>query len=168
MINIVLFQPEIPENTGNIARSCVAFNARLHLIRPYGFIMSNAHLKRSGCDYWDELNLSQYDCFEDFMEKNHKPNLYIYTRYGDKKPHEINYQKNQDQDIWIMFGKESTGVPKEILQQFSENLIRVPTTDKVRSINLSNTVAIALYEVVKQLDYHGLSTLEPHKKDFWD
>ncbi len=167
MINIILFQPEIPENTGNIARSCVAFNARLHLIRPYGFIMSNAHLKRSGCDYWDDLDLHQYDCFEEFLEQNNHPNIFIYTRYGDKRPSDVKYFNDPNQDIWIMFGKESTGVPKEIMQNYQDNLIRVPTTDKVRSINLSNTVAIALYEVIRQKDYEGLCKLEPHKKDFW-
>lgn len=164
MLNIILFQPEIPANTGNIARTCIGFNARLHLIRPYGFILSDSNLKRSGVDYWDKLELYEYDTFDDFLEKNNHPNIFIYTRYGSKKPNEINYSKNDD--IYIMFGKESTGVPKIILNKYINNLIRIPTSKNIRSLNLSNTVAIACYEVLKQFNYQGLENLEPHKKGY--
>lgn len=164
-LNVVLFEPEIPENTGNIARSCVGFNATLHLIRPYGFILSNQKLKRSGVDYWQYLDLKQYDCFDDFLKQNNYPKLYIYTRYGFKKPNDFSY--DNDQEIFLMFGKESSGIPKEILSNYKETLIRIPTSNHIRSLNLSNTVAIALYEVVKQLDYNELENIEPHKKDYW-
>lgn len=161
MINIILFEPEIPENTGNIARTCVGFNAKLHLIRPYGFIMSSKKLRRSGVDYWDKLNLLEYDCFEDFVLKNNNPNIYIYTRYGNLKPNEINYQN--DKEIYLMFGKESSGIPDDIKNKY-RNWLRIPTSKNIRSLNLSNTVAIAIYEVSKQLDFRSLELLEPHKR----
>lgn len=166
MINIILFEPEIPENTGNIARSCVGFNARLHLIRPYGFILSNKHLIRSGVDYWDKLELFQYDSFDEFLAKNNYPNIYIYTRYGNHTPNQINFKDMSN--IYLMFGKESKGVPKQILTQYKNNLLRIPTSNNIRSLNLSNTVAIAIYEVVKQKSYDNLELIEPHKINYWE
>lgn len=168
MINIVLFEPEIPENTGNIARSCVGFNANLHLIRPYGFILSNANLKRSGVDYWDKLNLFQYDNFDDFIQKNNNPNIFIFSRYGSKSPDQIDFknEKDNNDNLYIMFGKESSGVDKEILKKYYKNLLRIPTSKNVRSLNLSNTVAIALYEISKQLNYEDLELNEPHKTNY--
>lgn len=162
MINIVLFKPEIPENTGNIARTCVAFNAKLHLIRPYGFILNSKQVKRSGLDYWKSLQLFEYDCYEEFLQKNNYPKIFMFTRYGDRKPCDFKYED----DIYLMFGSESSGIDKEILLSNQNHLIRVPTSANVRSINLSNTVAIAVYEVIRQNNFDSLELLEPHKKDF--
>ena len=162
MINVILYEPEIPENTGNIARTCVAFNARLHLIRPYGFILNSSEVKRSGLDYWKNLQLFEYDCYQDFLNINKPTKIYMYTRYGTKSPENVKYDFTDD--IYVMFGKESSGIDKQLLKDNKQNLIRVPTSSNVRSINLSNTVAIALYEIVKQNNYDNLCKLEPHKK----
>ena len=162
MINVILYEPEIPENTGNIARTCVAFNARLHLIRPYGFILNSSVVKRSGLDYWKNLKLFEYDCYQDFLNINKPTKIYMYTRYGTKSPENVKYDFTDD--IYVMFGKESSGIDKQLLKDNKQNLIRVPTSSNVRSINLSNTVAIALYEIVKQNNYDNLCKLEPHKK----
>ncbi len=161
-INIILFEPEIAENTGNIARSCVAFNAKLHLIRPYGFFLNDKIVKRSSANYWEHLEYYEYNCFDDFVKENNNPDIYIFTRYGKKAPSEFEFKK--DEKIYLMFGRESTGVPKEILDKYKNNLIRIPATNNVRSLNLSNCVAIALYEAIKQNEYKDLETLEPHKK----
>ncbi len=163
-INVILFEPEIAENTGNIARTCVGFDVTLHLIRPYGFFLNDKKLARSAANYWPFLKYHEYDCFEDFIEKNQPKQIYIYTRHGTKAPDAFKY--HQDEQIYLMFGKESTGVPKEILKQHLDTLIRVPTTKNIRSLNLSNTVAIAVYEVIKQNNYDGLEPFEPHKIDF--
>lgn len=161
MINVILFEPEIPENTGNIARTCVGFNANLHLIRPYGFILSSKKVKRSGVDYWDKLKLFEYDSFDHFVEKNNNPDIIIYTRYGTKSPSDIDYDTKQQ--VFIMFGRESSGIPDEIKKKYS-NWTRIPTSKNIRSLNLSNTVAIAVYEIAKQMNYFGLEIKEPHKK----
>ncbi|MGL4950921.1 MAG: tRNA (cytidine(34)-2'-O)-methyltransferase, partial [Mycoplasma sp.] len=137
-INVILFEPEIPENTGNIARSCVGFNATLHLIRPYGFILNSSKLKRSGVNYWDHLKYHEYDSFEEFLSKNkHPEKILIYSRYGKKLPNEFTFKRHDD--VFIMFGKESTGVPVEILNKYQDHLVRVPTSDLIRSLNISNT-----------------------------
>lgn len=165
MLNIVLFEPEIAGNVGNIGRSCVGFNARLHLIRPYGFYLNSAEIKRSGANYWEFLEYFEYDSFEEFISHNQKPeNLYIYTRYGTHTPAEIKYPR--DEEIYLMFGRESTGIPDKILMQYENHLIRIPTTTNLRSLNLSNTVAIAGYEVCRQNNYTELATKEPHKPKF--
>ncbi|MBQ6477689.1 MAG: tRNA (cytidine(34)-2'-O)-methyltransferase [Bacilli bacterium] len=160
MNNIVLYQPEIPGNTGNIMRTCVATNTKLHLIRPFGFILDDAHLKRSGVNYIDKLQYEIYDSFEEFKSKN--PGKYVYfTRYG-RKPHtEFDYTK--DENIYLIFGKESTGIPKEILKQDLDNCTRIPMTSNVRALNVSNTAAIAIYEVLRQQNYNDLLREEPHK-----
>ncbi|MGL4948016.1 MAG: tRNA (cytidine(34)-2'-O)-methyltransferase [Mycoplasma sp.] len=164
-INVILFEPEIPENTGNIARSCVGFGATLHLIRPYGFILNSSKLKRSGVNYWENLNYHEYDSFDQFLEMNNNPErIIIYSRYGKQNPSNIKLEK--DQEVFIMFGKESSGVPNEILEKYLNYLVRVPTTPLIRSLNLSNTVAIALYEVSKQNDFEELSLDEPHNPKF--
>ena len=160
MNNIVLYQPEIPGNTGNIMRTCVATNTKLHLIKPFGFILDDVHLKRSGVNYIDKLQYEVYDSFEDFKNKN-EGTYYFFTRYG-KKPHsEFKYSSNEN--IYLIFGKESTGIPKEILKDDLKHCIRIPMTDNVRALNLSNSVAVAIYEVLRQQDYEGLLRTEPHK-----
>ena len=160
MINIVLFEPEIPQNTGNIMRTCVATNAHLHLIKPLGFYMDEAHLKRSGVNYVNECKYTLYDNFDDFLSKN-SGEMYFFTRYG-KKPHSDFDYKN-DQNIYLIFGKESTGIPKEILKKHLDRCIRIPSTDGVRALNLSNCVAIGIYEVMRQKNYEGLLKTEPFK-----
>jgi len=164
MNNIVLYQPEIPGNTGNIMRTCVATGTKLHLIKPLGFIIDDAHLKRSGVNYIDKLDYEIYENFEDFQDKN-KGEYYFFTRYG-RKPHtEFNFS-NKDNNIYLIFGKESTGIPKEILKNHIDNCMRIPMTDNVRALNLSNSVAIAIYEVLRQQDYYGLLREEPNDGNF--
>ena len=166
MNNIVLFEPEIPGNTGNIMRTCVATNTRLHLIKPLGFSIDDAHLKRSGVNYIDKLEYYVYENWEDFKEKN-KGKYYYFTRYGHKPHTSFDYSNKKQEDLYFIFGKESTGIPKEILQQDLEHCMRIPMTDKVRALNVSNSVAIVIYEVLRQQDYNDLLRDEPHKgKDF--
>lgn len=160
MINVVLFEPEIPQNTGNIMRTCVATNTHLHLIKPLGFYMDEAHLKRSGVNYVNECKYTIYENFDDFLSKN-SGEMYFFTRYG-KKPHSDFDYKN-DKNIYLIFGKESTGIPKEILKKHLEKCIRIPSTDGVRALNLSNCVAIGIYEVMRQKKYQGLLKTEPFK-----
>ena len=166
MLNIVLFEPEIPENTGNIARTCVAFNIRLHLIRPYGFFLTDKNLKRSSVTYWDKLDLHEYDCYQDFIDQNHideNTSIYYITRYGKHTSDEIKY--DSEKESYLVFGKESTGIDKSILKANLSRTIRIPTTDKVRALNLSNCVAMLAYEYVKQSEFAGLCKAEPFKVD---
>lgn len=165
MNNIVLYQPEIPQNTGNIMRTCVATNTKLHLIKPLGFVIDDAHLKRSGVNYIDKLEYEIYENFDDFKKKN-KGCFYYFTRYG-RKPHTSFDFTNKNEDIYLIFGKESTGIPKEILKDDLEHCMRIPMTDKVRALNVSNSVAIAIYEVLRQQDYNDLLREEPHKGADW-
>ena len=159
MNNIVLFEPEIPQNTGNIMRTCVATNTKLHLIKPLGFEIDDAHLRRSGVNYIDKLDYEVYENYEEFKSKN-KGKYYYFTRYG-KKPHTSFDFSNTDEDIYLIFGKESTGIPKEILKEDLDNCMRIPMTDNVRALNLSNTVAIMVYEALRQQDYNDLLRDEP-------
>ena len=161
MVNIVLFEPEIPENTGNIMRTCAATNANLHLIRPLGFALSSSVIKRSGVNYIDKVNYTLYDDFDDFIEKN-QGEYYFFTRYGKKAHSEFDFTDNS-KDIYLIFGKESTGIPKEILKNHLDRCMRIPMTSNVRALNLSNSVAIAVYEVLRQNDYGDLLRTEPHK-----
>ena len=161
MNNIVLYEPEIPQNTGNIMRTCVATNTRLHLIKPLGFKLDDAHLKRSGVNYIDKLEYYVYDDFADFKSKN--PGIYYYfTRYGHK-PHTSFDFKDKAKNIYLFFGKESTGIPPKYLKPHIDRCARIPMTDKVRALNLSNSVAIVVYEVLRQQDYRDLLFDEPHK-----
>lgn len=162
MNNIVLFEPEIPQNTGNIMRTCVATNTKLHLIKPLGFVLDDAHLKRSGVNYIDKLEYEVYENFEDFKSKN--PGIYYYfTRYG-RKPHtSFDYSNKNNANLYFIFGKESTGIPIEILKDNLDRCMRIPMTDKVRALNVSNSVAIVIYEALRQQDYNDLLREEPHK-----
>ena len=135
MINIVLYEPEIPGNTGNIMRTCVATNTKLHLIEPLGFSLDEAHLRRSGVNYIDKLEYTVYKNFDDFKSKN-KGTYYYFTRYGHK-PHTSFDYSNKDEDIYLIFGKESTGIPKEILREDLDHCMRIPMTSNVRALNLS-------------------------------
>ena len=166
MNHIVLFEPEIPQNTGNIMRTCVATGTKLHLIKPLGFVLDDAHLKRSGVNYIDQLEYVVYENFEEFQKKN-KGIYYYFTRYGHKPHTSFDYRERMDENQYFIFGKESTGIPKEILQKDLEHCMRIPMTDHVRSLNLSNAVAVVLYEALRQQDYLDLLREEPHKgKDY--
>lgn len=165
MINVVLYEPEIPQNTGNIMRTCVATNSHLRLIKPLGFKLDDAHMKRSAVNYIENLNYTVYENWEDFKSKNNGTFYYL-TRYGHK-PHSTFDYTNKDENIYLVFGKESTGIPKEILKNDLEHCMRIPMTDKVRALNVSNSVAIMVYEVLRQQDYRDLLRDEPFKgKDY--
>lgn len=151
-INIVLHEPQIPQNTGNIARTCAATGASLHLIRPLGFEIDNAKLKRAGLDYWDKLDINYYDGIEDFREKNPDADVYYFTTKAQHTYADVNYPE----DAWIMFGKETRGLPEELLISNPDRCVRIPMRDKLRSLNLSNAVAIATYEILRQRDFCGL------------
>lgn len=165
MINIVLYQPEIPGNTGNIMRTCVATNSKLHLIKPLGFSLEEKYIKRSGVNYIDKCDYQVYENVDEFFEKN-KGTFYFLTRYGHKPHSEFNYS-DSNENIFFVFGKESTGIPVEILKDHLDSCIRLPMTDNVRALNLSNSVAIMTYEALRQQNYNNLLFDEPHKgKDF--
>ena len=163
MINIVLYEPEIPGNTGNIMRTAVATNAKLHLIEPLGFSLDEKYLKRSSANYMDKLNYEVYKNWEDFKSKN-EGTFYYLTRYG-KKPHTSFDYSNPKENIYLVFGKESSGIPKEILRNDLDRCMRMPMTKDVRALNLSNTVAIMVYEVLRQQNYNDLLLTEPHKSE---
>lgn len=143
-INVVLYHPEIPQNTGNIMRSCVGFNAMLHLIKPLGFSLDEKHLKRSCVDYFQDVKYKVYENFDDFKSQN-IGKYYFLTRYGHKSPSSIDFTETKDENIYLIFGAESTGIAYDILNQYLPDLYRIPTTNKIRSLNLSNCVAIMLF-----------------------
>lgn len=161
MINIVLYEPEIPQNTGNIMRSCVATGAKLHLIEPLGFKIDDKNIKRSGVNYIDKLDYKVYSNYEEFLKENHGT-FYFLTRYGHK-PHSTFDYSNTNENLYFVFGKESTGIPKNILKDNLEHCMRIPMTNNVRALNLSNSVAIMLYEALRQQNYPNLYWDEPHK-----
>ena len=163
MINIVLYEPEIPGNTGNIMRTAVATNAKLHLIEPLAFSLDEKYLKRSSANYIDKLNYEVYPNYEEFKKKN-KGTYYFFTRYG-KKPHTSFDYSDSKENIYLIFGKESTGIPKEILRSDLDRCMRIPMSENVRALNLSNAVAIVTYEVLRQQNYNDLFMKEPHKSE---
>lgn len=146
MLNIVLHEPEIPANTGNIGRTCVAAGARLHLIEPLGFKINEKALKRAGLDYWDRLDVTVYDNYEDFLNRNPGARIYMATTKAKQTYTEVSYEP----DCYIMFGKESAGIPEEILVQHPDMAVRIPMIGDIRSLNLGNSVAIVLYEALRQ------------------
>ena len=164
MLNIVLYQPEIPGNTGNIMRTCVATHTKLHLIKPLGFSLDEKYIKRSGVNYIDNCVYEVYENWDDFLSKN-EGNFYFYTRYGHKPHSDFDYtdQSNDNKNIYLVFGKESTGIDPHILKGHLDTCARIPMTDKVRALNLSNCVALVLYEALRQRDYEDLLRDEPHK-----
>ena len=151
-LNIVLHEPEIPANTGNIGRTCVATGTKLHLIEPLGFSLSEKHLKRAGMDYWEHLDVRTYIDYNDFLEKNPGAKIYMATTKAPKVYTEVNYEP----DCYIMFGKESAGIPEEILVEHEETCIRIPMLPEIRSLNLSNSVAIVLYEALRQQGFESM------------
>ena len=153
-INIVLHEPEIPQNTGNIARTCAATGASLHIIRPMGFNIDDKKLKRAGLDYWDKLDITYYDSYEHFLSERPlaKTNTYYFST---KAPHSYTEIEYPD-DVYIMFGKETKGIPEDILYDNKDYCVRIPMRDTIRSLNLSNSAAIAVYEIIRQKGFDGL------------
>ncbi|MGI6017573.1 MAG: tRNA (cytidine(34)-2'-O)-methyltransferase [Marvinbryantia sp.] len=145
-LNIVLLEPEIPANTGNIGRTCVATDTRLHLIEPLGFRLDEKSIRRAGMDYWDRLDVTRYINFEEFLEKNPGAKIYMATTKAQKCYTEVSYEP----DCYIMFGKESAGIPEEILREHPDTAVRIPMVGDTRSLNLGNSVAIILYEALRQ------------------
>lgn len=159
MIHIVLFEPEIPGNTGNIMRTCAAFNLQLHLIEPLGFVLDDQHLKRAGMDYRENVDFHKYMNWQTFFkEHGDKGEFFYVTRYGSHTPDSFSYPR--DKDTYLVFGKESTGIPKEILAANLDHCVRIPMVESARSLNLSNCVALCAYEVERQLGYPCLSHTE--------
>ena len=144
-LNIVLYEPEIPQNTGNIGRTCVATGSRLHLIEPLGFKLSEKALKRAGRDYWEDLDVTTYINYEDFLKRNPGARIYMASTKAPNLYTEVDYEP----DCYIMFGKESGGIPEEILLEHQEDAIRIPMLNDIRSLNLANSVAIVLYEALR-------------------
>jgi tRNA (cytidine/uridine-2'-O-)-methyltransferase len=154
VLNIVLLEPEIPANTGNIGRTCVAASVRLHLIEPMGFQINEKQVKRAGLDYWDKLDYRIYESFPDFLEKNPGAKIYMATT----KAKHVYSDASFEDGCYIMFGKESAGIPEEILVDYEETTIRIPMFGDIRSLNLSNSVAIVLYEALRQNGFKNLNT----------
>lgn len=152
MLNIVLLEPEIPANTGNIGRTCAAAGARLHLIEPLGFSLSEKALKRAGMDYWKSLDVTTYIDYQDFLDRNTGAKIYMATTKARKVYTEAAYEP----DCYVMFGKESAGIPEEILLENKENCVRIPMTGGIRSLNLGNSAAIILYEALRQNGFKGM------------
>ncbi len=153
MLNIVLYEPEIPANTGNIGRTCVATGTRLHLIEPLGFKLNEKALKRAGMDYWKDLDVTTYIDYQDFLEKNSGAKIYMATTKAHKVYTDVEYEP----DCYIMFGKESAGIPEEILVENEEDCMRIPMNGDIRSLNLGNSVAIVLYEALRQNGFAGMN-----------
>ena len=152
-INIVLYNPEIPQNTGNISRTCAVTGAALHIIRPTGFEISDRTLKRAGLDYWDKLDVTYYDSFDEFMDANGKSPMYFFSAHAEHSYTEIEYPDG----VFLIFGRESVGLPRELVEANTEKALRIPMLPTLRCLNLSNSVAIAVYEVLRQKGFEGLS-----------
>lgn len=152
-LNIVLIEPEIPQNTGNIARTCAATGAMLHLVGPMGFQITDKQVKRSGLDYWDKLDISYYDSTEEFFEKNAGGKFYFFTTKGEIAHSDMKYENN----AFLVFGKETKGLPEELLKENHDTCVRLPMRGIIRSLNLSNAVCVGTYEVLRQWGYPQLS-----------
>lgn len=165
MLNIVLLEPEIPANTGNIGRTCVATGSRLHLIEPLGFQINEKQLRRAGMDYWNDLDVTVYVDFEDFLAKNPEcqGKLYMATTKAKHVYTDVAFKE----DAYIMFGKESTGIPEEILVEHEENCVRIPMLENIRSLNLSNSVAVVLYEALRQQNFKQMQLLGELHRLHW-
>ncbi len=151
-INVVLHEPEIPQNTGNIARICLATGAKLHLIKPLGFSVDDKHLKRAGLDYWDKTDIIYYDNFEHFLKRNPSKNIYLFTKKAAQSYDKIDFSG----DVYLVFGKETYGLHEEILEAFKKKCFRIPMHRDARSLNLANAVAIVVYEALRQNGYPDL------------
>ena len=161
-INVVMVEPEIPQNTGNIARTCAAIGAKLHLVYPLGFSISDKYLKRAGLDYWDKLEIEEHTSLKTFLEK-YKPeenNMFLASTKSKKCYSEVDYSKMEE--VFILFGRETKGLPEDLIQKYMEKAIRIPMRDSLRSLNLSNSVAIIVYEVLRQVDFDGLKEISDY------
>lgn len=163
-MNIILLEPEIPYNTGNIGRTCVATNTSLHLIKPLGFSLDEKQIKRSGLDYWKDLDLHVYENYQDFLEQNNFPKVILATTKAKKRYCDISYDSND----FVMFGKESAGIPENILKGNKEHCVRIPMVKGTRSVNLSNAVAIVLFEALRQQNFCGLDCEGELHHSRWD
>ena len=165
-LNIVLVEPQIPQNTGNIARTCAATGARLHLVEPMGFRVDDAKLKRAGLDYWHLLDITYYSCLDDFFEKNKDGNFVYFSTKALNTHSDVSYPDN----CYLMFGKETAGLPEELLHANPERCVRIPMIDNndARSLNLSNSVAVGVYEVLRQWGYPDLRIKGKLTKFDWD
>ena len=155
MMNVVLLEPEMPSNTGNIGRTCVATNTRLHLIEPLGFKLNEKALKRAGLDYWDKLDVRVYSDYQDFLEKN--PDALGKMYFATTKAHKVYSEVDYEPDCYLMFGKESAGIPEEILVENEDHCVRIPMWGEIRSLNLSNSVAVVLYEALRHNDFEKMA-----------
>ena len=157
-INIVMVEPEIPQNTGNIARTCAITGAKLHLIHPLGFKIDEKSIKRAGLDYWDKVEIEEHDSLKKFLDK-YKPqenNMFLATTKAQHCYTDVDYSKFKEEEIFVLFGKESKGLPEDLLQKYIEKTIRIPMRPVLRSLNLSNSVCVIAYEILRQLDFDGL------------
>ena len=164
-LNIVLAEPQIPQNTGNISRTCAVTGAVLHLIKPYGFVITDKHLKRAGLDYWDKLEIHEYDNMDEFFEKN-KGEFFYFTTKGRKVHSEQDFTAMEN--VYIIFGREDKGLPEELLHDNPDRCLRIPMRNDLRSLNLSNSVAIACYEILRQWDYPDLGREGKLTKYTWE
>lgn len=162
-LNIVLVEPQIPQNTGNIARTCAVTGAALHLIKPMGFTVTDKHLKRAGLDYWDKLDITYYDGLDDFFSKNNNGKFYFFTTKGRNIHSDVSYEGK----VYLIFGREDKGLPEELLFEHKKNCLRIPMRNTLRSLNLSNSVAVAVYEALRQNDYNELETKGELTKFRW-
>ncbi|MEH7347279.1 tRNA (uridine(34)/cytosine(34)/5-carboxymethylaminomethyluridine(34)-2'-O)-methyltransferase TrmL [Gottfriedia acidiceleris] len=162
-IHVVLYQPQIPANTGNIARTCAGTDTSLHLIRPLGFSTDDKMLKRAGLDYWEHVDIHYHDSLDDLFDKYKDGKFYFITKFGEKTYSNFDYT-NLDEEIFFVFGRETTGLPKELIEKNMETCLRIPMTDHIRSLNLSNTAAILIYEALRQQDFRGLLKVKDYSK----
>ena len=161
-LNIVMVEPEIPQNTGNIARTCAAIGAKLHLVKPLGFEISDKYLKRAGLDYWDKLTIEMHENLQEFLEKYppEKNDMYFATTKGKQCYSDMDYTKSEE--VFLLFGKETKGLPEDLLQKYIQNTIRIPMKEHLRSLNLSNSVAIVAYEVFRQVGFEQLEEISSY------
>ena len=157
-LNIVLVEPEIPQNTGNIARTCAITGAKLHLIHPLGFKIDEKSIKRAGLDYWDKVEIEEHDSLKNFLDKYNpeENNMFLATTKAQHCYTDVDYSKFKNEEIFILFGKETKGLPEDLLQKYIEKTIRIPMRPVSRSLNLSNSVCVIAYEILRQLDFEGL------------
>jgi tRNA (cytidine/uridine-2'-O-)-methyltransferase len=164
MLNIVLVEPEIPQNTGNIVRTCAATGCNLHLVKPLGFEVSDKYLKRAGLDYWHFVNITYWDNFESLQKAYPQGQFYYFTTKGRRRHSDAQFKEGD----FLVFGKETKGLPEELLMQHPDDCLRIPMIDETRSLNLSNSVAIAVYEALRQHDYEHLKTVGQLHNHSWD
>ena len=151
VLNIVLVEPQIPQNTGNVARTCACTGARLHLVKPMGFTVTDTHLKRAGLDYWNKLDITYYDSLEDFLARAGGPYFFFSTK-ASRRYCDVRYPEG----AYLVFGREDKGLPESLLRQYYESCVRLPMMDTLRSLNMSNSVAVGVYEALRQWDFEGL------------